>query len=105
MPECPQQWVLRRGNHSRADVLFGAGLSATRGVGVEEILLELLRLLGGEDYFRQLSDAGVHAVHDFACAYLALQKIAALIDSNDGVRMHFDGMTVAGNSRQILDLQ
>jgi hypothetical protein len=58
------------GNHSRADVLFGAGLSATRGVRVEQVLLEFLRLLGGEDYFRQLSDAGVHAVHDFACAYL-----------------------------------
>ncbi len=93
------------GNHSRADVLFRARLSAARGVRIEQILLELLRLFRREDYFRQLADACVHAVHDFVRAYLPLQKIAALVDSSDGVRMYLDGVTVTGNSRQVLDFQ
>ena len=91
--------------HARAHIFFGAGFATTRGMGVEQISLELFDLSGSKRDFRKLTDAGVDSVHDFTSDDLSLEKAAALVDARHRIRVQQDGLAMAGDRGDILNLQ
>ncbi len=75
------------------------------GMGVEQISLELFDLLRSEHDLRKFTNAGVDSVHDFTGKDLPFEKAPALVDTCTRVRMQLDGLTMAGDSGDILNLQ
>ncbi len=73
--------------HTRANIFFGTRFSATCGVGVEQVSLELFDLFWSQHDFGKFANSRVDAVHDFAGTDLALEKVPAFVDPYHRSRM------------------
>jgi len=63
--------------HAGAHVFDGTRVSDPSRVVVDEVLLKLLHLVIREHHLSQLTNASVHAIHDFVRINLALQHRSA----------------------------
>ncbi len=71
-------------------------------VAVDDVALELLRLLRSEDRLGQLADPGRDAVHHRALADLPLDELAAVRDALEGGGRQLDRLALPGDAVHIL---
>ncbi len=68
-----------------------------------EVLLEVLDLVVREHHLRELSDSGVHAVHDLVRVDLALEHRPAVADALLRLRRELDLFTTPSDCDDVLD--
>jgi len=75
------------------------------GVVVDQVALELLDLIVGQDHLRELADPSVDTVHDLMSFDLLLEHTAADVDTLDGLGMELYFFTIPGDAHQLFDGQ
>ncbi len=91
--------------HRAADVLLRRGVSDAGRVVVDEVALEVLDLLVGQDDLGELPDPRVDAVHDLVGVDLLLEHRAAGADPLEGLRGELHLLAVPGDADEVRDRQ
>ena len=91
--------------HRAADVLLRRRVADAGRVVVDEVALEVLDLLVGQDDLGELPDPRVDAVHDLVGVDLLLEDRAAGADPLERLRRELDLLSVAGDADEVRDRQ
>ena len=91
--------------HGSTHVLDRRGCTDPGRMVVDEVTLEVLDLFVCEHDFGELSDPGVHSVHDLVGCDLLLEHAAAPADAIDGLGRQLHRLAAARHAHDIFDLQ
>jgi hypothetical protein len=92
-------------SHGSADMLDWRWIANPGGVVVNQVALELLDLLIGQDYFRKLADAGIGAIHNFVSLDFFFQHGTAGFDPLKGRWRQLDWFAKASDLDQFFNGQ